>query len=188
MHEIDIGTGVTMTEAMGDQVTDMVIGTVVAAVMEVVVVMVTADPGKHGVLGIGNVTDAERIILPAEDVVTHAAQTNCQKGVTAAGVMAVVAAVATVTVAVAVAGMTEEHRHSSLETGTAQIAMHTTLQAAKPATSATRPNEGPILMQMPICLLLRNCLCRLAGMVWLHLLHGCGFSLAWQQFGAGVLS
>ncbi len=141
------------------QVTGMVAGTrivvVVAAVMAVVVVVVvTADLDRLGVKAIGNVTDAELTILLAEADAMLVDQTRHQKGVTAAetGVTVVEVVAATVieeavieeaVIEAETTGVEEEEERqlSSLATGTAQTAAHTTLQAVKPATSAMLPSE-----------------------------------------------
>ena len=142
----------------------------------VVMAAVTADLDRLGAKAIGNVTDVELTTLPAEADAMLAGQTRHRKGVTAAetGVTVVEEVMATgvaegmtgVTIGV-VEGEGAERLPSSLATGTAQTAAHIILQAVKPATSAMRPSEA-----RPSCvcckLFCKNCLCRLAGMVWLH--------------------
>ena len=137
---------------------------------------VTADLDRLGAKAIGSVIDVELTTLPVEADAMHAGQTRHRKGVTAAetGVTVVEVVMATgvaegmtgVTIGVVEGEGAEERLPSSLATGTVQTAAHITLQAVKPVTSAMRPSEArPSCVFKMFC---KKCLCRLAGMVWLH--------------------
>ena len=104
---------------------------------------VTACLARLGDKGIGSVTDAELTTLPAEADATHAGQTNYLRGVTAAEtevVTEVMVVMATEEVVVVVV-VTEAPQPSSPATGTAQIAVLTTLPAVKHATNAMLPSK-----------------------------------------------
>ena len=142
------------------------------------------DPDNPGVKAIGNVTDAEPTTLQPGDDAMPVEQIKPLSGEATetgeTGVMATVGAVGVVTVIVVVVveGVTEELLHSSLETGIAQTAAPTILQAAKHATSAVLINEQYPLHTLCQELLCRT-LCRLAGLVlaalsaWLWVQLGC---------------
>ena len=138
------------------------------------------DPDNLGVKAIGNVTDAEPTTLQPGDAVMHVEQIKRLSGgateIGETGVMATAGVV--MVIVVVVEGVTEELLHSSLETGIAQTAAPTILQADKHATSAVVTSEQ-CPMHMLCQELLCQTLCRLAGLVlaalsaWLWVQLGC---------------
>lgn len=167
------------------QMTDMT-----GAGIEVGVVEDTAevqDLDNLGVKAIGNVTDAEPTTLQPGDAVMHVEQIKPLSGgateTEEIGVMATAGAagvVMAIVVVVVVEGVIEELLHSSLETGIAQTAAPTILQADKHATSAVLTSEH-CPMHMLCQELLCQTLCRLAGLVlaalsaWLWVQLGCSW-------------
>lgn len=166
------------------QMTDMIGADIEVGVVEDMAEV--QDPDNLGVKAIGNVTDAEPITLPPGDAVMHVEQIKpLSEGATETeetGVMATAGAAGVVMVIVVVEeAVTEELLHSSLETGIAQTAAPTILQADKHVTNAVLTSEQcptHLLCQILLC----QTLCRLAGLVlaalsaWLWVQLGCLWS------------
>lgn len=159
------------------QMTDMTGADTEVGVVEDMVVVVEGmvevqaqGPDNRGVKATGNVIDAEPTTLLPGAAAMHVEWTKPLNGATEigeTGVMVTVGAaevevVMVIVVVVVVEGATEELLHSSPETGIAQTAAPTILQADKHATSVVLTNEhypSQTLCQERLC----RTLCRLAG-------------------------